>query len=263
MRMVDTDRYKLTMAEAGFPLREETFYLTLRHGGPHLVGLDVAKYVRGLLDEMRKHQRVAQAHADSVKIHAVPPGSWVFDGEPVVKLTGPSAMVSYLEPMLLQVHWRIQCATAVALGEPAVFQTVNREHDQALAELFPDRRIQTERISWEGQIRENFSDLLRVLGSPSRIFEVGLRAAVNAEHHLSVLQVLQEAGLTATSSCTSATALRLASVGTMGHEHVMRHGSDYAAFGAMLGRVPGPKHRFSWAPPTSTVAPTMITGSHA
>lgn len=238
----DTDRYKLTMARAGFPLRRETFYLTLRKGGPHYVNFNVKAFVQELLSaalDVNNPLSLIGEFGD-VLIQAVPKGSWVFDGEPIVKLTGPSEVVSYLEPLLLQMHWRIQASTDVALGAPAVFQTVNQEHEQALSELFPDIKIQTERLAWEEGIKSKFILLKNLLGSPERIFEVGLRGAINIPHHFAVLTVLREQGLLATSSCTSAEALGLASIGTMGHEHIMRCGSDEAAFDAMLGRVRGP-----------------------
>jgi nicotinate phosphoribosyltransferase len=47
-----TDGYKFSMAEAGFPLREETFYYTHRRGGAngwHFMPVDPKEYVKSIL----------------------------------------------------------------------------------------------------------------------------------------------------------------------------------------------------------------------
>jgi hypothetical protein len=47
--MLTTDGYKLSMAEAGYPLRRETFYYTHRRGGAQLWLIDTERAVRALL----------------------------------------------------------------------------------------------------------------------------------------------------------------------------------------------------------------------
>jgi nicotinate phosphoribosyltransferase len=49
--LLATDGYKFSMAEAGWPLRRETFYYTHRKGGLQVVPLDIAAFVRSLLPE--------------------------------------------------------------------------------------------------------------------------------------------------------------------------------------------------------------------
>ena len=44
-----TDGYKFPMAQAGFPLRHEMFYLSYRKGGPLYIPLDFAKVVQDLI----------------------------------------------------------------------------------------------------------------------------------------------------------------------------------------------------------------------
>ena len=47
-----TDAYKYSMAQAGFPLRRETFYFSFRRGGPQFVPFDLEAIVREMLDEV-------------------------------------------------------------------------------------------------------------------------------------------------------------------------------------------------------------------
>jgi nicotinic acid phosphoribosyltransferase len=47
--LLATDGYKLSMAEAGWPLRKETFYFSFRRGGAQVVPFDVEAMVRSLL----------------------------------------------------------------------------------------------------------------------------------------------------------------------------------------------------------------------
>jgi nicotinic acid phosphoribosyltransferase len=74
------------------------------------------------------------------------------------------------------------------------------------------------------------------VGNPARLFEVGLRAASCLEQHLLALDGIKAAGLTRTSHVWGAQRKGLVPVGTMGHEHVQRYGSDEAAFRAMVER---------------------------
>src|SRR4051794_37523682 len=47
-----TDGYKLSMAEAGWPLRTETFYVSHRKGGRQVVPFDAAAEVKALLPKV-------------------------------------------------------------------------------------------------------------------------------------------------------------------------------------------------------------------
>jgi nicotinic acid phosphoribosyltransferase len=81
-------------------------------------------------------------------------------------------------------------------------------------------------------------ELVEIVGDASRIFEVGLRAASCLEQHLLALEAAKSAGLSRTSHVLAAQKLSMTPVGTMGHEHVQRFGSDEAAFRAMSERRP-------------------------
>jgi len=78
------------------------------------------------------------------------------------------------------------------------------------------------------------------VGDESRIFEVGMRAAVCRDQHCIALRACRDAGIVATSNVELARELGMRPVGTMGHEHVQRYGSDQAAFEAMRAALPGP-----------------------
>ena len=47
--LLATDGYKFSMAEAGWPLRIETFSYSHRKGGPQVLPVDVPAFVRSLL----------------------------------------------------------------------------------------------------------------------------------------------------------------------------------------------------------------------
>jgi nicotinic acid phosphoribosyltransferase len=93
------------------------------------------------------------------------------------------------------------------------------------------------------RVRARVEALVAIVGSPDRLFEVGLRAATCVEQHLLALEGCRQAGLTRTSHLLGARRLGLTPVGTMGHEHVQRFGGDEVAFRAMVERRP---HRSSF-----------------
>src|SRR5688500_14472901 len=114
-----TDGYKFSMAEAGWPLRRETFYYSHRKGGPQLLPFDAAALVRSMLPEpkaedyayLAAHEyemgggfKGAVLKSDKLEVKALPKGSTFFPREPVFSLTGPSALVSWFEPLLLQLN---------------------------------------------------------------------------------------------------------------------------------------------------------------
>ncbi len=125
--LLATDGYKFSMAEAGWPLRRETFYYSHRKGGQQVVPLDLECYVRALLpgadrERLRvpgraratrwaRASRRPSSAGTSWSIRALPKGARFYPREPVFSVTGPSALVSWLEPLLLQLNFRIQVAT--------------------------------------------------------------------------------------------------------------------------------------------------------
>ena len=118
--LLETDGYKFSMAEAGYPLRQETFSYTHRKGGWQFLPVDVAEVVRDLLPVASADDyawldthgyfqggafRSAIARHDRVRVDAMPKGSWFWEREPVFTVTGPSALASWLEPLILQLHY--------------------------------------------------------------------------------------------------------------------------------------------------------------
>ncbi len=262
--LLATDAYKFSMAEAGAPLRPETFYYSHRRGGPHVLPFDVEAEIRALLPtateadyQVLQDQGYGMGGAfraalssGKVTIDALPRGAWFFDREPAFSVTGPSALVSWLEPLVLQLHFRIQVATLAVLGEhealAATLATVTceRQRQLALATLeavdVPAPPIAPDPEGYQAHVAERLAALIAATGDPARLFEVGLRAATCPEQHALALAACRDAGVQATSHVAGAHGLGLRAVGTMGHEHVQRHGSDEAAFRAMRDRHPGP-----------------------
>ncbi|MFA6234646.1 MAG: hypothetical protein WC824_10750, partial [Bacteroidota bacterium] len=132
-----TDGYKFSMGQAGFPLREETFVLTLRKGGPFYIPFNFAEVIQYMLPQPATTKETAflaangygltsameEALRGTVRVWAAPKGSWVGMGEPVLTVTGPSFLVSWLEPLTIMFHYPIQLATAMQEGK-GEFQAV-------------------------------------------------------------------------------------------------------------------------------------------
>ncbi len=258
--LLATDGYKLSMAEAGWPLRQETFYYAHRRGGPQLLPVDVPALVAGMLPtlapgddeyltsvdyEMGAGFKAAIA-AGAVRTCALPKGSWFLPLEPVLSVTGPSALVSWLEPLLLQLNYRIQIATLArrdpaALARAVAVVSCKRERDivaetlDAVGVQMPPVRVDGE--AYFAEVRSRARELCETAGA-ERVFEVGLRSASCFEQHLVALEAVKEAGILRTSNVAGARALGMSPIGTMGHEHVQRYGSDLEAFRAMRDRRP-------------------------
>src|SRR5690349_4008119 len=110
--LLATDGYKFSMAEAGWPLRQETFYYSHRKGGQQVVPVDVEAHVRALLPEPTEEDYAylarnsyemgagfkAAIRKQRLVIRALPRGARFYAREPVFTLTGSSALVSWLEP---------------------------------------------------------------------------------------------------------------------------------------------------------------------
>ncbi len=262
--VLETDGYKFSMAAAGFPLRTETFYYSHRKGGPHYLPFDVEKEIRALLPGTKANDDRfltasgyemggafwAALENGTITVKALPKGTWFFDREPVFTVTGPSALVSWLEPLVLQFHYRIQVAT-LALRDPlklaevvkvvsceeqkrVILETLDAIHYKGKVEIRADLAAYSEHV--QSRVR----GLIGAVGDPSRIFEVGMRSVACPLQHFAALSAAKEVGLKATSNVYLAKQLEIKPVGTMGHEHVQRFGSDAAAFRAMRDRFPGP-----------------------
>lgn len=253
-----TDGYKFSMAQAGFPLREETFYLSFRKKGWQYVPFDLEKEVRALLPTVsrkldQKHSflnkngygltgAMIEALGGSIRIKAIPAGTWVYEREPIVTVTGPSFLVSWLEPLILRLFFPIQLATAIKKGEdvPSMLQctceeqaNIVRKVMEALGKKDREAFIEVDADDYRENCRQQAQNLIDIVKDPARIFEVGMRAATCEEQHQLCLEGLREAGIKATSNVALALELDLKPVGTMGHEHVQRWGNDLDAYRAM------------------------------
>lgn len=258
--LLATDGYKFSMAEAGWPLRRETFYYAHRKGGPQLLPFDVEVELKKLLPhpsaadyaylasheyEMGAGFKAAIAQVSELKVHALPKGAWFLPREPVFSITGPSALVSWLEPLLLQWNYRIQVATAAVLRPEQLATLLGTVTCEAQKQLALDvlesvgvraPEIRVNEATYIERVRAQAAELVEIVKDPGRIFEVGLRSATCIEQHLLALQGCAAAGISRTSHVYGAQVLSLVPVGTMGHEHIQRYGSDAAAFRAMCDR---------------------------
>ncbi len=269
MNLLTTDGYKFSMAEAGWPLRVETFYYAHRKGGGATVPFDVKAELEKLMPDatsedyayLASHEyemgagfkaafcpRDGREVRDAVAIHALPKGSWFLPREPVFSVTGPSAIVSWLEPLALQLHYRIQIAS-LALTNPAGLDaevgTVTCEEQRHIVFATLDAigvrspKIVVDSEAYFARVKACAQELVAIVVDPSRIFEVGLRSATCVSQHMIALEACKAAGIRRTSHVFGARELDMIPVGTMGHEHVQRFGSDEAAFRAMRDRRPG------------------------
>jgi nicotinate phosphoribosyltransferase len=261
--LLATDGYKFSMAEAGVPLRKETFYYTHRKGGPQILPIDVKGFIARLIPEPKKEDydfldkheyemgvgyKAAMLQLDKVVVNSLPKGSIFYDREPVFSITGPSAIVSWLEPLILgELNYRIQIATSAILDSEAFAADVAtvtctrqaeivKETMDSLSMRTPEMKVDPER--YFANVLATAKRLVEIVKDPLRLFEVGLRSATCLEQHEIALRACLAAGITRTSNCYFAHKLGMVPVGTMGHEHVQRYGSDIAAFRVMRDRRP-------------------------
>jgi nicotinate phosphoribosyltransferase len=259
-----SDGYKFSMAEAGAALRVESFYYSHRRGGVngwHYMPVDPNTFIQSLLptpkaedyEYLSQHSyevgasfRRAFEQRDKLKIVGVPKGSWFYDREPAILVEDYSAVTSWLEPSALQLHFRIQIATAAKTGkldERCRFATCLRERD-IITETFDSIGMKAPQIEvradeYYRSVLDRARDLVGIVKDPNRIFEVGMRAVSCMEQHEIALAAIKEAGILRTSNVFLAQKLGMIPVGTMGHEHPQRIGDDYEAFIAMRDRFPG------------------------
>lgn len=262
--LCQTDGYKFSMGEAGAPLREESFYYSHRKGGWAYNPLDIPALVRSLLPtasaddfaylESQKYllggaYREAVSHADRVRVNAIPKGSWFYDREPVFTVTGPSALVSWLEPSILRINRAIQVASCALLSPELLMRQVGTATCEEEAEITRQTLnaigvplpapIRVDPDAYYTSVYTRAKRLVTIVGDPNRLFEVGMRAASCEGQHAIALKAIRAAGILRTSNVGLAAHLDMIPVGTMGHEHIQRHGDDYAAYTAMRDRFPG------------------------
>lgn len=257
--ILTTDGYKFSMAQAGFPLRPETFYLSFRKGGWQYIPFDLETAVRDVLSFGLDGLEFCEEHGyaltpameaaleDEIQVHAAPAGSWVYEREPILTVTGPSFLVSWLEPLVLRLFFPIQLATELKhhgsnIPDEMLHLTCEEQRDialQVIRAVCPAKentlsgRIVVDDDGYSKSVTAQAQKLLDIVQDPKRIFEVGMRAATCELQHEIALQSLHDLGILATSNVDLANQLNMKPVGTMGHEHVQRWGNDLDAYRAM------------------------------
>jgi hypothetical protein len=184
--------------------------------------------------------KAAIVQTDALEIRALPRGAVFYDREPVFTVTGPSALVSWLEPLVLMLHYRIQVASR---AEQVRVVTCERQREIVRETLdavgLPAPAIEVDSDGYYRRVLGAAKALVEAVKNPDRIFEVGMRSASCLEQHEIALRACREAGIQRTSNVLLARTLGMIPVGTMGHEHVQRYGADEPAFRAMRERRPG------------------------
>src|SRR5690606_12521674 len=88
---------------------------------------------------------------NTIKINAIPKGSWFYDREPAFTITGPSAIVSWLEPLILMLQFRIQVATlaktANSLSDERLKFTTCKEEKEIILQIFDELNIHAPNIT--------------------------------------------------------------------------------------------------------------------
>jgi nicotinate phosphoribosyltransferase len=253
-----TDAYKFSMAQAGFPLRQETFYLCCRRGGPHHIPFDLRRVVHNVLPgtpTAKEHALLSghvygltpamgEALQGDFDLWVAPKGSWVHDREPILTITGPSFLVSWLEPLLIMLNFPIQVSTAIQNGQTHFVATCSDEA-RIIQTVFDSLGV-VGTIDIQKDYRErvgrNVDAILKALGGPehcARIFEVGLRSASCLGQHIIVMEECLNRGVTRTSNMFLRHLMGAIPVGTTGHEHQQRWLSDLDAFRALRDMRPG------------------------
>jgi len=273
-----TDAYKFSMAQAGMPLREETFYLSARRGGPHFIPFNLKECIGLLTPDLYSLDPVEEnflnkygygmtpsmksALGGRLKLSAPKPGTWVLDKEPLAMVTGPSFLGSWLEPMLIWFHFPIQVATQMmgaAKNEHLYFAATcedEREIIKCVAEKMiskwrPDLtyRVVAKRHEYALSVENNLKELVSVLRESrgkdavdpgSAILEVGMRSVTCMQMHELALSRAKLYGVGGTSNVYLAQKMGMVPRGTTGHEHQQRWFGDDSAFMALQGMRKGP-----------------------
>jgi nicotinate phosphoribosyltransferase len=259
-----TDGYKFSMAQAGFPLRRESFYLCFRRGGWHFNPFDLAARVQAMLptppsrdeyaylaaNNYRLTEAMRQAIRGDVEIRAIPANTWFGDQEPILTVTGPSFLVSWLETQVIWLNYGIQLATwlertkGTEAQEEAIV-VICDEHEEIVREVLgavnKERRIERD-PNYAERTGDAAGALVAALHGGDvelRLIEGGMRSALCMGHHRMVLEACKAVGITRTSNVSVAKELELVPSGTAGHEHTQRCMSDRAAYSSYLDRVCG------------------------
>jgi len=257
--LLKTDGYKFAMAQAGFPLRRETFYMSFRLPGAYYLPFDVEAVINNLIstddwqvkEEMFINRQgynatpgmkaaVKMVRDKGIEIQAAPKGSWFREKESIFAITGPSFIDSVLESLSLMLHYPIQVATEALNGQKEFVCTCEDEAEITRLTLkqvgkMEDSVVIVDTDRYRADVSRRAQSLIDSLKdkNPKRLFEVGMRACSCMQMHEIALRECKALGITSTSNVYLAAKLGMKAVGTTGHEHIMRWGNDLDACRAM------------------------------
>jgi len=281
-----SDAYKWAMAQAGFPLRIETFYLTCRRGGPLFISFDLKAVVREFLPKRLPNGKergflgthgygltpaMEKALLGDIEVWCAPKGTWVLPGEPILTVTGPSFLVSWLEPLAIMLNFPLQVATHCKTTDKATTINTTCDDEKAIVELAGISVGMTpaddcwplliaDPVAYKAGVAARVASIKDALGGEiERAFEVGMRAATCMQQHRLALEACKEAGLLKTSNVYLAWELYMIPVGTTGHEHQQRWGDDASGFRAIRDmRMEPPSYLFDTVEPLLVGIPTAV-----
>lgn len=270
-----TDAYKFSMAQAGSPLRRETFYLSFRKPGFYYIPFDLAAVVKAFLptlpDTMQAGFLTANGYGLTpamekavkmgVEVWVAPKGSWVYGREPILTITGPSFLVSWLEPLVIMLRFPIQVATEAMLRDRREYDATCEDEAEIIRLTYQAvnknclLEITVDSTGYRAEVRDKVRAIISAVnGDTNRLFEVGFRAATCMHMHRMAVEECQKLGMKKTSNVQLAYDFYGMPVGTTGHEHQQRHGSDRPAYEAIRDCRPQPP---SYLPDTYD---TMLLG---
>lgn len=261
--ILETDGYKFSMQDAGWPLRDETFVCFHRSGGPQIVPFDIGRKINDLWPHASGDdyeflaaneyemgvgfKSVFGQRKINLTTNSIPAFSIFYPGEPIFTLRGPSALTSWFEPLVLQLSWQIQLATLALTDREGLVReletvTCHKQKEIALEVLdavgIKPPPITVNDSGYFSKVFMAAEKLLEVVKNPDRVFEVGLRSASCMAQHEIVLEALKELRIKRTSNVAGAKRKGMIPVGTMGHEHPQRFRSDELSFRAIKERRP-------------------------
>jgi nicotinate phosphoribosyltransferase len=264
--ILGTDGYKFSMAQAGFPLRHETFYFSFRRGGWQYNPYDLEKKVAALLpDDPPEHEydylaannyRLTEGMRHAIRgeleILPIPQDAWFGDQEPILTASGASFLGSWPEAQITWLNYGIQLATWLKATEEGPHEktpidVICDEHELVVEEvldLLKTKRRVVRVNDYAETVLRGAREIVDALDGGDvglRLIEGGMRSAICMKHHQMVLDACREVGITRTSNVQVArdSLGALIPSGTAGHEHSQRSGSDPVAYANYMNRVCG------------------------
>lgn len=239
-----TDAYKFTMAAAGYPARPEVAVLYTRKGTERNFNFAFLAEIVALI--LRVPTQEEKATVQALTGVTLADDVWELLSPRLVTLVphgrhaivrAPSFTWSILEPVLLGMGTWLGAAS---LGARWTRYTPDMQH-HGVRNLTWDPADADALYTHAHERAEGLVALAESEGLPvENLAEGGLRSAPSPGYHREVLRACKAAGITATSNVALAAEKGMRAVGTTGHEHVMRYGSDLEAFYAQTDRLPGP-----------------------